>query len=92
MKEVKFTKQFPNDGDAFSGVNAALDFLRQKGFSVGSMQRGDPMGIAKGDVYISKWRNLGKDVELLDGKITFPTSDPRDGDALVELYIDLEVE
>jgi hypothetical protein len=64
-------KVFPNTGEDFSGYDAARKWCEDNGYSVGSMQAGAPTGVAKGvGIQISKWRNLGEDEELLDGKIT----------------------
>jgi hypothetical protein len=54
---ASLVKTFKQDGD-FEANNAAEEFLRVAGFSVGSMQRGDPRGIMFGDYNISKWQNL----------------------------------
>lgn len=67
-KSIKFVKVFDAKlGEDFSAINEATEFLRKHGYSVGSMQRGAPIGVAKGDCDISKWRNLGSDVTQLDG-------------------------
>ncbi len=67
-KTIKTVKTFPAvPGDTFAAHSAAVAFLKEKGYSVGSMQRGSPIGVAKGDCDISKWRNLGPDVKELDG-------------------------
>lgn len=66
-KTVKFTKHFPATGVAFEAHHDATEFLKEHGYSIGSMQRDAPIGVAKGDAYISKWRNLGDDVRQLDG-------------------------
>lgn len=65
-KTLPFTKHFDADG-TFGAVTNAQNFLKENGYSVGSMQRHAPIGVAKGDVDISKWRNLGPDVKDLDG-------------------------
>lgn len=57
MTMASLVKTFNQPGD-FDATNAAEEFLRLAGFSVGSMQRGDPRGIMFGDCDISKWRNL----------------------------------
>lgn len=91
IKPVKFTKEFTGNGEDFSAFNEASEFLTKHGFSSGSMQREAPIGLMKGDVMISKWRNLSKsDIETLDGVIKFPEGSPRAGKTVVELYIDFQ--
>lgn len=51
------TVEFKNEGD-FQASDAACDWLRKRGFSVGSMQGDEPRAIWHGDCYISKWRGL----------------------------------
>lgn len=64
-------KAFDADGD-FGAYYAACEWLKQNGFSYGSMQRDDPMGIMKGDWEIAKWRNLSEsDKKSLDGQMSF---------------------
>lgn len=90
-RQIKFTKSFENTGDDWSGYSAAIKFLEKHGFSYGSMQREDPIGLVKGDVLISKWRNLDKkDIKALDGMIRFKDGSPRNGIAIIDLYIDLK--
>ena len=47
-----------NDKGDFAASHAAVDWLRDLGFSIGSMQAGSPRAIWHGDCYISKWRGL----------------------------------
>lgn len=76
-------KTFKADGD-FKAFYAAENWLRENGYSTGSMERDEPIGIAKGDCYISKWRNLGEDKDLLDGVIA--RGDKRNGDVTVIIF------
>jgi len=91
-REIKFTKTFEGDGTDFSAIHQAADFLTKYGFSSGSMQREAPIGLVKGvGVYIAKWRNLdSNDVKALDGVVRFPDGSPREGRAVIELYIDFQ--
>lgn len=50
-------KVFTGD-EAFEAFRTAEEFLANRGFSVGSMQRDDPIGVMYGDCSIAKWRNL----------------------------------
>ena len=89
-RPIKFRKVFEGDGQDFSSFHQASDFLTKNGFSSGSMQREEPIGLVKGEgVYIAKWRNLDKYDKLdLDGVIKFLSGSPRNGKTVVELYID----
>ena len=64
------TLTFSEPGD-FVAYNTAVKWLDDRGYSVGSMQRDDPIGIVLGPCDIGKWRNLSPDDKAsLDGKIT----------------------
>lgn len=77
------TKVFDKTGD-FEAFREAENYLKKNGYSWGSMQRDDPIGIMKGDYDISKWRNLSsKERNALDGTIT---GDKRNGPVTVEIY------
>jgi hypothetical protein len=77
------SKTFDNQGD-FKANYAAEQFLRERGFSVGSMQRGDPRGILFGHYDIQKWRNLRKaDIQALHGVMR---GDMRNGPVTIELF------
>lgn len=51
----------PVDGDDFAAYRAAEKWLRDHGYSTGSMQRGAPTAAFIGDCDVSKWRNLDED-------------------------------
>jgi hypothetical protein len=78
-------KTFKNTGDTFSGVRAAEDYIRQLGYSLGSMERHRPIGLLKGEGhYISKWtRMTDAEHNQLDGWLEGP--DYREGDVTVVL-------
>jgi len=89
---TKTIKRFEHTGEDWSGLHAAESWLRSNGYSVGSMQRSDPIGVVKGDVLIAKWRNLSaKDKRELDGCIVPDGGRFRDGAAIVDLYEESEV-
>lgn len=68
-REIKEEKIFPK-GDTFQAITEAEKYLKKNGYSLGSMQREAPIGIAKGEVYIAKWRDIAlSDYSLLDGVI-----------------------
>lgn len=85
-KSIKFVKHFPATG-TFEAWMAAKAFLEEHGYQVGSMQRAEPIGVAKDADYISKWRNLGEDVRQLDGVLV--SDDFREGG--VTLYLAQEL-
>lgn len=66
-KKLPFSLTFEATGEDFGAMAEAEAYLKRTGYSVGSMQSGAPIGLAKGDAFISKWRNLGDDVKMLDG-------------------------
>jgi hypothetical protein len=76
-------KTFDQKGD-FAACYAAESWLHESGYSAGSMQRGAPRGIMRGDVLIAKWRNLSpQDRAALDGQMT---GDMRNGPVTVEIF------
>lgn len=78
-------KEFAESGD-FAAYYAAEKWLLENGYSSGSMQRDDPIGIMKGAYSISKWRNLSTaDKKALHGIMT---GDKRNGPVMVEIYED----
>lgn len=80
-------KVFKADGD-FGAYYAAEKWIKENGYSYGSMERNYPIGIAKGDCYISKWCNLGGDKNLLDGVIA--EGSKRDNDVTVIIFDDVD--
>jgi hypothetical protein len=84
---VKMVKTFIKGGD-FDAINAARDYLREKGYVIGSMQSDSPIGFAKAETtqYIAKWRNIDdEDKTMLDG-IIVPDDDFRDGGAKILFF------
>jgi len=55
MKRITFDQQ----GD-FKAYYAAEKWCKENGVSHGSMQRGNPIGLMRGDYVISKWSNMTK--------------------------------
>ena len=76
---------FETDGETFSAISRAREFAGDNDFSVGSMYMDYPIGLAKGDIRISKWGGLGGDVEKLDG-IIIPDTGFRNGGAVILLF------
>lgn len=66
----EYTRTFAANGD-FVAFDMASAFLRERGFSLGSMQRDDPIGVMFGDFCIAKWRNMSeRELGKLHGQIT----------------------
>lgn len=83
MNATKTTKLTFTEQGTFAAVSAAEAWCRENGISVGSMQRGSPRGLMRGDCAISKWRNLSKsDRKMLDGTMT---GDMRNGPVVIEI-------
>lgn len=56
------------DGDEFSALRAAEEWLENRGFSLGRLQAHAPTGIKRGYYDLSKWRNLrARERRTLDG-------------------------
>jgi hypothetical protein len=71
--------------DNFTAIGKARKYVSNKGYSIGSMQRDAPIAIAEGDMYISKWWNLGGDVDKIGG-VVLPDPEFRDGGATVVIF------
>lgn len=70
--------------ESWEATDKAEDWLREEGYSVGTMQAGSPRGIKKGKCHISKWRNLSKiDIQGLDGDMT---GNEKNGPVTVNIY------
>lgn len=61
---------FEQTGD-FVAAHAAEQWCKERGISVGSMERENPRGLLRGDFSIPKWRNLSPSQRYsLDGRMT----------------------
>lgn len=79
MTEIEFNQT----GD-FSAFYAATDWLKERGYSYGSMCMDMPIGILKGNWCIAKWRNLTiTERKQLDGQLV--SNDFREGPVVVQL-------
>lgn len=77
-------KQTFTETEDFKAINEAQRMLKDNGFSYGSMQRDEPIGIMYGDYDIAKWRNLSSvDRAQLHGTIT---GNKRNGPVVVEIF------
>lgn len=73
-----------NEKGTFAAYEAAEEFLRKSGFSIGSMQRDSPIGIMYGVYDIAKWGNIGlRDRKKLHGQIN---GDKRNGPITVSIF------
>lgn len=54
---------FDQKGD-FQAYYAAEKWCKENGISRGSMERGNPIGLLRGDWHISKWSNMTKEEQL----------------------------
>lgn len=88
-RRVLFRRAFAQEGD-FAALDAAFAWCRERGFSVGPGQTGEPSGILHGRYMIAKWRNLdAADRAALDGELT---GDRRDGPVVVVIFADARPE
>ena len=82
---AEFKKTFPHLVEEWSSLESATAWLKERGYCVGEMQRGSPIGVAR-DACIGKWRTLTKkEIAALDGTITAPNGMFRNGPAVVTL-------
>lgn len=69
MRKLTF-KPDPQKPDSFSAYYQAENYLKSRGFTVGSMQGDNPIGFKKDVAYVAKWTNISfEDREYLDGII-----------------------
>ena len=62
----------------FQSYYAAVDWCEEYGYSVGSMERDNPIGVMRGDFRIAKWTNMTKaEQDACDATLT--STDFRDG-------------
>ena len=81
------TMRFENTGERFSALRQAQEWCRDNGYSMGTMQRGAPMGVKRGDCIISKWRHMDEATrQLMDGQVHGQGTSFRNG--WVEIRID----
>ncbi len=73
----------------FTAIHAAEKYLKEKGYTTGSMCRDEPIGFADADKYgyIAKWYNIAaEDRNLLDGVIIPYKGDFREGGAEIIFF------
>lgn len=84
-RKIEHAIEFKPRG-TFNAFYSAENYLKELGYSVGSMCRSEPIGFKHGDLYVAKWYNLSKeDREQLDG-IMLPEPDFREGGAVILFF------
>jgi hypothetical protein len=91
INKFPFKKTFngsADKSDPFSAINDAKQWLTEKGYSLGTMCRDEPIGITKGlGRRIEKWYHLNEEhKKMLDGVAT--SNDFRNGDVVIHLSED----
>lgn len=82
--QPKFRVVFDTPGCSFEACQAAETWCRERGISVGMMERDQPRGLLHEDCVIAKWHNLHPHERAgLDGLMT---GDMRAGPVTVELW------
>lgn len=87
-RNVLVAKQFEPNG-TFTAITEARELLKASGYTIGSMQRDNPIGFADATKYagVSKWDNMDKnDKALLDGVIIPYKGDFREGGAEIIFF------
>jgi hypothetical protein len=80
---TNFVRVFSAKGD-FEAMDEAETFLSERGFSIGTNQRGAPRGVMFGDYSIEKWRNLNKrEISELHGTLV---GDGRNGPLTLTIF------
>lgn len=78
--------EFPASGD-FGAHYKAVDYLKEMGYVIGSMEGPNPIGFSSKYNRISKWGNMSRpEHELLDGAIISTTDSPRNGNAIILFF------
>jgi hypothetical protein len=84
FNKFPFKKTFPHTGSDFSATHAAESWLKENGFSLGTMCSPEPRAIMKGEVFLPKWHHFStKDHASFDGVAT--ATNWRTGDVTVYL-------
>lgn len=81
-------KYFKSTG-TFSAVHKAESYVEKLGYSYGLMCMDEPIALAKGDVSITKWRNIpSSEYPRIDGLIL--SHEFREGDVAVVIFDDAD--
>lgn len=82
-----FKKTFKHTGEDFSACHEAEAWLRENGFSIGTMEGSQPRAILHSHTFIPKWKHLDHDdKEQLDGVAI--SDNFREKDVMVHLKFD----
>jgi len=82
-KNVVETIEFQSTG-VFTAVGAAERKAKELGYTVGSMCRDEPIGLARNVEYIAKWRNIDPiDRNRVEGGLL--SDDFREGDVILAI-------
>lgn len=77
--------RFEQQGD-FEACYAAEAWCRENGISFGSMERGFPIGLMRGDYLISKWTNMTRaEQEACHGTMTAEGGRFRNGPIVITM-------
>lgn len=71
-------------GDNFAAFNAACAWLKARGFSVGKLQAGCPVGVMHGEARIEKWTHLDAEARA-DLHAVIAANDFRNGPVTIHL-------
>jgi len=85
--DIAYAVEFVPSG-TFGAISSAQNYLKDMGYTLGSMEGGNPIGFADGNEYdyVSKWWNMkAADHRILDGAIV-PLPDFREGGVLVLFF------
>jgi hypothetical protein len=87
--EIKYAVEFAPSG-TFGSISNAQGYLKDMGYTIGSMEGGSPIGFADGDKYgyVSKWSKMDRsEHQTLDGAI-IPNPEFREGGSIVLFFTD----
>ena len=83
-REIESRQTFKVKG-TFDSFYKASEWVKDNGYSQGSMARTMPIGLMKGDYDIAKWYNLDKeDIKGLDGVMI--SNDFREGEVEIIIF------
>ena len=84
-REIIHAIEFAPNG-TFSAISAAEVYLKELGYTIGSMCSQEPIGFAHGFDYVAKWYNISNpERDQLDG-IIVPKDEFREGGALIIFF------
>jgi len=90
IQEITYKQNKESIDGAFVAITKAVNYLRENGYTIGSMCGNMPMGFAKADKinHIAKWRNISRDeYNKLDGIIIPIQPDNEDRDRFRDSWV-----